>query len=47
MDNNIKKIDDPEKLFDFLKHGGKDHQEWLKRAIYAYNENKPKPQYKP
>lgn len=48
-DNVVSKINQPEKveeLFNFIKHGGEDHQEWLKEALYCFFSGKEKPEYK-
>lgn len=38
---NIKVFDIAEDLFQNLKHGSEEHQEWLKEAIRDYFDGKP------
>ena len=33
-------------LFEFIKHGGDDHQEWLLQALFAFFNGEEKPEYK-
>lgn len=34
-------------LFNWLKHGDREHQEWLLTAIRAWSAGEPKPHYEP
>lgn len=33
-----------EDLYQFLAHGDEEHRRWLKEAIWAYFEGKPRPE---
>lgn len=35
-----------EKLFQYIEHGGDDHREWLREALFCFHENRIKPTYK-
>lgn len=44
----VKKLSDSEifELYEFIKHGGEDHKAWLKEALFAFFNDKEKPEYK-
>lgn len=39
-------FEDIEGLYNYLKHGDQDHQDWLKESIESYYYNKPVPEIK-